>query len=97
MIPVQPSLTPAFAAAAASCDDTCTYTRYPCLRAVATKEEGGPPFHENTTSLMPSELAGGNAGLLHCTNTPLQAGEEIMRKRLKATVLEKSIRFFRES
>src|SRR5580693_8531946 len=64
---------PVSAAELARWSGTSTYTRYPSLRAAVTCEER-LSFQENTNSFKPSSFAGGNAALVQCRNTSLQAG-----------------------
>src|ERR1017187_6290161 len=92
IIPAQLFSAHLFAAEVAWFSGVSTYTRYPCLRAVASSPGDAPRSQTRTISFTPSELAGGNVASFHCTNTVLHAVVENRTQRHNTTMFLKLMR-----
>src|SRR5579859_6861868 len=93
IIPVQLLSAHPLAATVARFSEVSTYTRYPCLRAVANSAADVPPSQATTISFTPSELAGGIVAPFHNTNTVLHADEENMTQRHNSIIFRRLMRF----
>src|SRR5580700_4251913 len=92
IIPAQLFSAQRFAAEVAWFSGVSTYTRYPCLRAIAHSAVGSPRPQARTISFNPSELAGGNVASFHRTNTVLHADGENRTQTHNTTMFLKLMR-----